>query len=601
MNELLKYPFDGELILKKRKRIKRELLENTAGFMEKNIAVLGGSTTHDIKDILELFLLNNKIKPTFYESEYGQYWQDAVFENEELEQFQPDIIVIHTTNRNIMDYPSPEQSKREVDELLMRQFRHFEVMWNRIEQRYQCAIIQNNFEYPYFRYMGNMDASDFRGRVNYITKLNLKFYEYAETHQGFYINDLNYLSADYGLQKWSDPFYWHMYKYALCMPAIPFLAFSLSNIIKSLYGKNKKGFILDLDNTLWGGVIGDDGIDNIELGQETSEGQVYSEFQQYLKDYKKYGILLAVDSKNDYENAVAGLNHPDSILKPDDFVEIKANWEPKNMNVKAIADDLCLLPESFVFVDDNPAERAIVEESFPEAGVPDVGRAEHYIGVIDRCGFFEMTSLSADDMKRNVMYKENAQRKQMESGFQNYEDYLNSLEMRATIASFDPIHTARIAQLTNKSNQFNLTTKRYTSEEIERAAKDSEQITLYGKLADKFGDNGVVTVVIGNIKGKELHLGLWLMSCRVLKRNMEYAMMDKIVDICQKRGIKVIKGYYIPTVKNAMVRDFYQKQGFEKESEDAEGNSVWRFIVDDNYKNKNSVIKIETRIQEGEK
>lgn len=591
MKELL-YPFDGDYILKKKKSIKKALLEENKTFIDKKIAILGGSTTNDVKLILELFLLNYGIRPEFYESEYNQYWQDAMFPNEELETFSPDIIYIHTTGRNITEYPVLSDDAAAVEEKLDRQYQHFEQMWERLGTVYCCPVIQNNFEYPGYRLMGNMEASDIHGRVNFVTRLNQRFYEYAQTHQNFFINDINYVSSCFGLDRWLDDFYWHMYKYALAVPAIPELAHNLARIIKSIYGKNKKALVLDLDNTLWGGVVGDDGVENLALGQEVPMGQVYTEFQSYLKEHKNLGVLLNVNSKNDYENAVAGLNHPDGVLKPDDFIVIMANWNNKDKNIADIAELLNIMPDSMVFVDDNPAERAIVERTVPGVAVPVMDSPENYIRVLDRAGYFEMTSFSADDAKRNEMYKENAKRAQLRLSYDNYEEYLISLEMTAHIKAFEPVYMARIAQLTNKSNQFNLTTRRYSQADIEAFAADDSYITLYGKLEDKFGDNGVVSVVIGRICGNELHVELWLMSCRVLKRDMENAMMDVLVERSLEHGVTCIKGYYFPTAKNGMVKEFYQTMGFIKESEDEEGNSVWTFDVSIDYTNKNKVIKV---------
>lgn len=589
----LEYPFDGEYILKKKKSIKRKLLEEKQGGIKTKIAVLGGSTTNDIKLTLELFLLNYGIWPEFYESEYNQFYEDVMFDNPVLREFQPDIVYIHTSNRNIRAYPLLTDSAEDVEQFLEAEYQKYEGMWEKIFMEYQCTIIQNNFEMPYYRLMGNKEASDIHGKINYLTRLNEKIYAYARQHDNFFINDINYLSACYGLERWSDPFYWHMYKYALAVPAIPELSFNVANIIKSIYGKNKKGFVLDLDNTLWGGIVGDDGAENLEIGQETSLGQAYTEFQAYLKEQEQLGIILNVDSKNERENALAGINHPDGILKEDDFICIKANWNPKDQNLKEIASELNLLPESLVFIDDNPAERAIVSAQVPGVAVPEIERVEHYAHVIDRSGFFEMTNFSKDDAKRNEMYKENARRAELKATFTDYREYLLSLKMHGRIQAFEPVYMARIAQLTNKSNQFNLTTKRYTQPEIEETAADKNYITLYGKLEDKFGDNGVVSVVIGRVEKNACHIELWLMSCRVLKRDMEFAMMDTLVKKCMERGIDIIYGYYYPTAKNAMVKDFYGIQGFEKVSEDADGNATWKLAVDEAYENKNTVIKVE--------
>ncbi|TCL59327.1 HAD superfamily phosphatase (TIGR01681 family)/FkbH-like protein [Kineothrix alysoides] len=588
----LEYPFNSEYILKKSKRLKRELLEESMPRLKKKIAVLGGSTTHDIVRMLELFLLNQGIEPEFYESEYGQYFQEAMFENEELSSFAPDIIFFHTSNRNIAAYPQIEDSKEQVEELLEEQYGHFSCMWDKLRDTYHCPIIQNNFEYPFYRMLGNKDASDIHGRIRFITRLNERFYDYAQNHENFYINDINYMAAAYGLDRWSDPFYWHMYKYCMCMQAIPEFAFNLSNIIKAVFGKNKKALVLDLDNTLWGGVVGDDGAENLEIGQETSLGQVYSEFQGYIKAQKEIGVMLNVSSKNEEENALAGLSHPEGILKPEDFILIKANWEPKSINIDAIASELNILPDSLVFVDDNPAEREIVSVDVPGVAVPDIGRPEQYIHILDRSGFFEVTGLSQDDRKRNEMYKANLLREKQQAGFADYAQYLLSLSMHAVIKAFEPMYMSRIAQLTNKSNQFNLTTKRYTQSEIEQTAASADHIALYGRLEDKFGDNGIVSVVIGRKESRALHIELWIMSCRVLKRDMEYAMMDCLVQECKKEDLHTILGYYYPTAKNQMVKNFYDLQGFSKIEEDSEGNTTWEYKIPENYENKNKVIEV---------
>ena len=587
----LEYPFDSKLLIRKRKSLKRELLEDGSKRIRKNVAVLGGSTTNDVVDTLELFLLNYGIEPSFYQSEYGQYWEDAMFDNPVLEEFHPDIIYVHTTNRNIMVWPEVGENPKSVEEKSSDLFNKFVSMWEALTEKYHCPIIQNNFELPYARTVGNMDAYAVWGSTNYVTRMNTLFYEYASSHENLYINDINYQSADIGLDKWYDPFAWYMYKYAVSLDAIPTVAFNVANIIKSIYGKNKKAFAIDLDNTLWGGIVGDDGVEGLSIGNETSKGQIYMEFQQYLKKIRQCGIILNIISKNEEENAYAGLNHPGMVLKPDDFILIKANWNPKSQNLAGMADELSLGVDSFVFVDDNPAEREIIRQQVPGVGIPELEKAERYIRAIDKAGYFEMTSYGSDDAKRSEMYQENVQRESLKSKFSDYNEYLRSLEMAAEIKPFQPVYLDRIAQLTNKSNQFNLTTLRCTRDEIEQMSRDDGFVTLYGKLEDKFGDNGVVTVVIGKKNGGELDIILWLMSCRVLKRDMEFAMMDELAARSIASGIKTIRGHYYPTAKNGMVREFYSTQGFEKVSEDSDGNSEWLLMLD-GYKQKNHVIEV---------
>lgn len=586
------YPFDSAELTKKRRSIKRGLLSDSAENdkrIRKKIAVLGGSTTNGIVDMLELFLLWQGIQPEFYQSEYNRYWQDAMF-GAELREFKPDFIFIHTSNRNITEFPAMSMSAQETEALAESQLDFFIRMWDKLREDIGCPIIQNNMEMPYWRLLGNKDCSDPHGRVNFISRINRGFCDYAANHDNFFIHDINYLSAQLGLEKWSDPLYWHEYKYSVAVPLIPEFAFSLSKIFASLLGKNKKVLALDLDNTLWGGVVGDDGAEKLALGQEVPMGQAYCEFQSYIKAQKQLGVLLTVCSKNDPENALAGLNHPDGVLKPEDFTLIKANWEPKSLNIEETARELNLLPESIVFADDNPAEREIVKGSLP-VEAPPLDGIENYIHVLDKGGYFEVTNFSEDDLRRTEMYKQNAERSKMQSAFADYGEYLDSLQMKAAIEDFSPMNLTRVTQLTNKSNQFNLTTRRYTQSEMEAVFKSPDHIRLCGRLEDKFGDNGIVSVIIGRIDGETLDIELWLMSCRVLKRDMEYAMLDSLVKKAAEKGVKTVRGHYYPTAKNKMVRELFKDFGFEKISEDKDGNTLWE-LKTEGYKNKNSHIAV---------
>ncbi len=587
----LQYPFDSAEILKRKKSLRKALLADGSTRIHKRIAILGGSTTGDIAKIMELFLLDAGIEPEFYESEYAQYYQDALFPGQELLDFHPDLVFVHTSNRNITAYPEMTDSKEQVEEKFQTELSRFQAVWNGIRNNFHCPIVQNNFEMPFYRLLGNRDCYDIHGRTHFLNRLNQAFCEYAQDHDSFYINDLNYVSADYGLKQWSDPLFWNMYKYAMCLDAIPYFAFNTARIIKSVFGRNKKALALDLDNTLWGGVVGDDGVDGLEIGQETGTSQSYYEFQSYLKSVKSLGILLTVCSKNDHENAIAGLNHPEGVLRPDDFVAIRANWENKDRNIADIASELNIFSDAIVFVDDNPAEREIVRSQLPGVCVPNMETVEEYITTLDRNGYFEVTTFSDDDLKRNEMYKLNAARKAQQATFTDYAEYLRSLDMEATIDDFLPIYIARITQLANKSNQFNVTTRRYTPAEMDQVFASDSHIRLYGKLVDKFGDNGVVSVVIGNKHENVLDIELWIMSCRVLKRDMELAMLDTLVEKCQSAGIDTIRGYYSPTPKNKMVKDLFASFGFEKIQEDDAGNTVWQLQIQD-YNKKNHVIAV---------
>ncbi|MCR5310894.1 MAG: HAD-IIIC family phosphatase [Lachnospiraceae bacterium] len=590
----LEYPFDADYLIRKKIKIRKQLLAEGGPFLEKRIAILGGSTTAEIRNMLELFLLNFGIKPKIYESEYNKFYEDGLFGNPELDDLKPDVIYIHTTSRNILNWPKASDNEKTVGALVKETYDRFEVLWEALEKKFGCYIIQNNFEYPAYRLLGNADTVLPGGGVYFVNEVNRFFSKYARSHEKMFIHDINYESACYGLEKWSDSLYWCMYKYAMTLDAIPYSAFEVAKIIKAMFGKNKKVLSLDLDNTLWGGVIGDDGVNNIEIGEETPMAQGYAEFQQYLKRQQEIGVVLSVNSKNNEETAMEGFKRPDTVLKIEDFASFKANWDNKDINLVNAASELSLLPESFVFVDDNPAERELVLANVKGVSVPEMEGVENYIRTIDRSGFFEVISLSSDDAKRAEMYRENVKRAKAAASFSDYGEYLKSLEMKAEIDSFAPEYLARIAQLTNKSNQFNLTTLRLSQSEIEQMAADDKYITLYGKLADKFGDNGVVSVVIGKKAGNEVNIILWLMSCRVLKRGMEYAMMNEFVKRCSKVGAVKIRGFYYPTAKNGMVRDFYGLLGFNKETEDNEGNAIWEKSTL-NYKEHETYIGIKER------
>lgn len=589
----LQYPFDSVGILKNKRGLRKQLLGQDKNFISTKIAILSGSTIGDIKKILELFLLNYGIKAEFYEGEYNRFYEESVFPNPELKEFAPDIIYIHTSNKNIEYMPDVDDSEKTVENKLDLQYQKYHKVWEAIKATYKCPIIQNNFEPVSYRVYGNSDVYRMTGELNFINHLNAKFYEYAAIESNnLYINDINYLASWVGLQKWADNNYWYSYKYALHMEVIPDLCYSISNIIKSLLGKNKKSIVLDLDNTLWGGIIGDDGVDNLKLGIESAQGMAFEDFQVYLKKLKKLGVMLNVNSKNDKDIALKGFEHPASILKVEDFVKFMANWEDKHLNLQKIVKELNIMPDSFVFVDDNPVERGVVSSFMPDVEVLDVTTPEEYRNLLDKSAFFEVTVLSEDDKKRVEMYKQNQAREEMQASFEDYADYLKSLKMTSHMQKFDETNIARVTQLVNKTNQFNLTTQRFVQTEIEKFAADEQYITICADLNDRFGSNGIVSVLIARQEGETAEILLWLMSCRVFKRDLEFATFDMLIEQCKKKGISLLKGHYIPTKKNKLVSGFYEQLGFEKTGEH-EGGSFWEYKIPEEYKEKNNVIEVE--------
>ena len=575
----MRFPIVPENILRKRNSLKRELVAQS-NLLPTRIAILGGSTTTEVKSMLELFLLAQGILPTFYESGYNRYSEDILFENPDLINFKPDVVFIHTTWHNVSQFPGLTEAEEEVERRVRGEAARFESLWDKIHSGLGALIVQNNFDLPRLRPLGNSEAFESSGRVNFLMMLNTEFATYARKHPHFFINDILYLSAQVGLAAWHGHTYWYNFHMAVSPTATVALAQNVAAIVKSAYGKSKKCLVLDLDNTLWGGVVGDDGMQNLVLGPDHPVGEAFIDFQRYVKDLHLRGVILAVCSKNDIENAKEGFSHPDSILKLEDFSAFKANWNPKPANIREIAEELNIGIDSMVFVDDNPAERALVADQLREVATPDVGSdVTRFAEILEAEHYFEVHKVVQDDLNRSAYYNSNAQRNSYQAVFSDYGEFLASLEMTAEIAPFSPVYLERISQLINKTNQFNLTTKRYSSAEVETIAKDTMFMTLYGRLADRFGDNGLVTVLIGRAVNETLELDLWLMSCRVLNREMELAMFDALVEHCQARGIREIVGVYIPSKKNSMVADHYLKLGFIAGEGSSGSHQTWHYDV----------------------
>ncbi len=592
--EQFNYPIDCGAIMQKHRALRRQLQEQP-GLVEKKVALLSGSTIGQIKPILELFLLANGIRPTFWEGGYHLYYEDLVFGNEELKAFAPDIVYIHTSARNLEHLPSVTDTDAEAADKLAAEIARWQRVWD-AAAALRCPVVFNNFEAPALRVLGNADAVLPQGMVYFTNKLNIAAAEYAAAHPGCHMQDLAWLAATYGRDNWCDESAWCLYKYALAPGNIPLLAQNLANIIKAVFGRNKKALALDLDNTLWGGVIGDDGPEGIHLGLEDAKGMAYTEFQKYVRQVSGTGVLLTVCSKNEEKIAREGFERAESVLKNDDFVNFQANWLPKDQNLQTIASQLNIGINDIVFVDDNPAERERVHASLPGVPAPAMTDPELYARILDRSGYFEVTGLSQDDKARNEMYKQNSQRAAAETQFADYTEYLHSLEMKAAILPFAEPLVARTTQLINKTNQFNLTTRRYTEDEVRAAMESSDCVTLTGRLVDKFGDNGLVSVIIGRRSAADaavLDVELWVMSCRVFKRDLELAMFDALAAAAAKAGYTAIEGRWLRTAKNALVREFYTTLGFETLSA-SEDEAHFRLELASCTGPKNHVIQVNT-------
>jgi FkbH-like protein len=326
----------------------------------------------------------------------------------------------------------------------------------------------------------------------------------------------------------------------------------------------KKVAVLDLDNTLWGGVIGDDGLEGIEIGDTSPRGEAFKAFQQYLLSLTERGILLAVSSKNDREKAVEPFEkHPEMVLRMKDFASFRANWEPKSENIRQIAADLNLGIDSLVFIDDNPAEIDIVKQFVPEVETVWVGAdPTEFIERLQSARLFEPATVTAEDAERVEQYRQEARRQEMLTSCTDMKSYLRSLEMKAVIREFRAVDAPRIAQLINKSNQFNLTTRRRTEAEVHELIARPGCAAFTVRLTDRFGDHGLIAVVIGQMRGETFEIDTWLMSCRVLKRQVEEEVVNEMARLAARLGAKRIAAWYLPTAKNGMVRDLYPRMGF---------------------------------------
>lgn len=579
---------DPSALLRTSKRLIREL-RTANGLREIRVAVLGGSTTQEIITFLEILLLEKGFAPIFWESEYGQYYEESVLDPHRIATFNPDLVYVHTTNRNLRHWPQIQDDPAQARMGVEAEISKLAQIWDAVYQLKSCAVIQNNFEMPALRLLGNLDSRNANGAVHFVNEVNRALYEEAAKRPYLILNDIHYLSAQLGLENWYDPSRWFSYKLATTVRGSFENASNVATLIAARYGLSKKCLVLDLDNTLWGGVIGDDGADRIVIGRETAQAEAYTAFQEYCLALKHRGVILAVSSKNNDEIAREGFGHPDSILKLTDFACFRANWEPKHENIKKVAEELNIGLDSLVFVDDNPFERALVSAQLPMVAVPDVGEdVACFASILDRMRYFEPISISSEDTDRAEMYARRAAATQVQATFASYQDYLDSLEMTAEVDSFSAKYLDRITQLTNKSNQFNLTTRRYSLAEMGEIAADPKYVTLYIKLSDKFGDHGLISVIIGRREATTLHIDLWLMSCRVLKRDVELLVLDELVARARELDLNTIRGYYLRTPKNDMVSKHYEILGFTPELIEPD-RSEWVLDVQ-NYTNRNRSI-----------
>ena len=410
---------------------------------------------------------------------------------------------------------------------------------------------------------GNYAAKVSWSLPNQIRYCNLELTRLAGKAGDFHVYDLAGLQAAMGYAALFDPKLYFTSKFALAPGILPHVARDVVKMLAARKGSFLKCVILDLDNTLWGGVVGDDGLDRIQIG-DLGLGPAFTAFQSWLKQLRDRGIVLAVCSKNDEANAREPFEkHPDMVLRLEDIAVFVANWDDKATNIRRIKGIIDIDYSAMIFLDDNPAERQLVRESFPTMHVPELPLDPvEYVSYLTGLNPFETGSYTADDAQRTAEYQTEAKRHGEREKFVNLADFLGSLEMRAVVRPFLPFNYPRVAQLTQRSNQFNLRTVRYTEKQIEALANSAAHVTLAFELKDRFGDNGLISVIILEIQGEQAFIDTWLMSCRVLGRGVEQFALNTLVERAREMGLKRIVGEYVPTPKNGMVKEHYAKLGF---------------------------------------
>ena len=532
-----------------------------------SLAILGNCATQHLAKAIKGYAYEEKIALTVFDADYNQIDAQVMDDSSELYQMTPDFTLFWLCTEKLYEAFCQSTNRSDFANQIITSLEGY---WNRVNQQYKTTILQFNFTQIDDRVFGNYGNKTPDSFLFQIRKLNYLLMEKCTQYKNVFIIDIDYLQQIYGEYGIKENKMYYIAKIPLSTKILPEVAKQTIDVIKAMKGKMKKCVILDLDNTLWGGVIGDDGLENIQIG-ELGLGHAFSEFQMWLKELQKRGIILAVCSKNEEETAKEPfLKHPEMVLHMEDIAMFVANWEDKASNIKRIQDTLNIGMDSIVFLDDNPFERNLVKSMIPDITVPNLPEdPSQYLNYVKSLNLFETSAYSETDKNRTKQYQEEMGRVNLQKQFSSYSEYLESLEMVAEAKPFDKFHFSRIAQLTQRSNQFNLRTIRYTEQEIEQLAKEKEHLTLYFTLKDKFGDYGLISVVIMDKQPENtLFISEWVMSCRVLKRSMEEFILDEIIRTAEEHGFDKVTGEYIRTPKNNMVSELYKKMGFQEVSKD---------------------------------
>ncbi len=571
------------------KELKKLAKEPVTGSKTK-IALLGDTATQLLSTAILGEAAARRLAVEFYEGEYSQVERQLLDTTSELYAFDPDILIIFQSTHKLCEYHSllaVEKQCALADERL-----DFVSTLCQSPQLANKKIVYFNYpeiEDTVFGSYANKVVSSFTFQVR---KLNFELMNLSQQHANLFICDIAGLQNKLGRDRMFASNVYVSTEMILSMDALPYVASRVMDIVGAIKGQFKKCLILDLDNTVWGGVIGDDGLEGIQLGHGLGIGKAFTEFQMWVKKLKARGIIICVASKNNEETAKEPFEkHPDMILKLEDVAVFMANWETKVDNIRAIQQILNIGFDSMVFLDDNPFERNIVRENISDITVPELPEDPgEYLEYLYSLNLFETASYSGADKDRTKQYQVEAQRVSLSKTFTNEADFLKSLNMISKVSGFTKFNTPRVAQLSQRSNQFNLRTIRYTEADIEAMAEDPKVIDLSFTLEDKFGDNGLIAVIIMKEQDADtLFVDTWFMSCRVLKRGMENFTLNTMVEEARAKGYKRIVGEYLPTPKNKMVEEHYPHLGFTPVA----GSSTAQYVLDvETYEPRECYIKM---------
>lgn len=547
-------------------------------------ALLGDCATQLLATAIRGYALEMNLPLRVFEADYDQIDAQLMDTGSEFYAFAPETVLLYRCTEKLYErfVRTPLDARAAFAETEIEKIR---AEWARVQHGTKADILFFAFLPMDDGVFGSYALREGSAFPYQLLKLNYLLAEAAREAGNVRLIDLEPIRAHMGYDAFHDPKLYAIAKMPISTQALPAVASRVVDAILARKGRFHKCAIVDLDNTLWGGVIGDDGLEGIQIG-ELGQGHAFTEFQTWLKELKNRGVMLAVCSKNDEANAKEPfLRHPEMVLKLDDFSAFVANWEDKASNIRRIQKELNIGLDSMVFFDDNPFERNLVRTMLPEVEVPELPEdPAEYTAFARMQNLFDTNSYSDEDRVRTERYLAEKSRTELSAGIDNYDDYLKALGMKAVCAPFDAFHIPRIAQLTQRSNQFNLRTVRYSEQEIEEIAANPRYVTRYYTLRDRFGEHGLIAVVILEKRENELFVNEWLMSCRVLKRGMEQFIADSILRAAREAGVARVVGEYIPTPKNAMVKDLYASMGFRPL-----GDGLYEARVDD-YQNHQTFI-----------